>query len=109
MLSASRMRSTRQIHALRIISGISCVGPKKTRDHAATRFRWDLFVIGGDQASGRDLTGRPLDENNLFACPDGLWFDADGRLWIQTDISDCALNKGHTSRSETTQCYAQIH
>ena len=63
-------------------------------DHAATSFRWDLFVIGGDQASGRDLTGRPLDDNNLFACPDGLWFDANGRLWIQTDIGDCALNKG---------------
>lgn len=63
-------------------------------DHAVIRFRWDLFVIGGDQASGRDLTGRPLDENNLFACPDGLWFDADGRLWIQTDISDSFLNKG---------------
>ncbi|MCB1393193.1 PhoX family phosphatase [Nitrobacter sp.] len=63
-------------------------------DHTATRFRWQLFVIGGDQASGRDLTGRPLNENNLFACPDGLWFDADGRLWIQTDISDSFLNKG---------------
>jgi secreted PhoX family phosphatase len=63
-------------------------------DHAATSFRWDLFVIGGDQASGRDLTGRPLDDNNLFACPDGLRFDANGRLWIQTDIGDCALNKG---------------
>ncbi|WP_439923183.1 PhoX family protein [Nitrobacter sp. JJSN] len=63
-------------------------------DHAATRFRWELFVIGGDQASGRDLAGLPLDENNLFACPDGLWFDAEGRLWIQTDISDNSLNKG---------------
>lgn len=63
-------------------------------NHAATRFHWDLFVIGGDQEEGRDLNGRALAENNLFACPDGLWFDADGRLWIQTDISDTALNKG---------------
>jgi len=63
-------------------------------DHAATRFRWDLFVIGGDAKSGRDVAGRPLDDDNLFACPDGLSFDAAGRLWIQTDISDSALNKG---------------
>lgn len=68
---------------------------EENADHAATRFCWDLFVIGGDQASGRDLTGHPLDENNLFACPDGLWFDAGGRLWIQTDVSDRALNKGY--------------
>ncbi|HWW48571.1 MAG TPA: PhoX family phosphatase [Xanthobacteraceae bacterium] len=63
-------------------------------DHAATRFRWDLFVIGGDKESGRNPGGQALDDNNLFACPDGLWFDAESRLWIQTDISDAALNKG---------------
>lgn len=62
--------------------------------HGATRFRWDLFVIGGDKESGRRLAGQALEDDNLFACPDGLWFDASGRLWIQTDISDTALNKG---------------
>lgn len=25
---------------------------------------------------------------NGFACPDGLWCDADSRLWIQTDMGD---------------------
>jgi len=63
-------------------------------DHAATRFRWDLFVLGGDAESGRDFSGKPLDGNNLFACPDGLWFDAAGRLWIETDIGESEQNKG---------------
>lgn len=63
-------------------------------DHAATRFRWDLFVLGGDAESGRDFAGKPLDGNNLFACPDGLWFDAAGRLWIETDIGEGEQNKG---------------
>ncbi len=57
-------------------------------DHAAKRFAWDLFLLAGDGDSGRDLQGRPLDADNLFANPDGLFFDGDRRLWIQTDISD---------------------
>jgi uncharacterized protein len=63
-------------------------------DHAATRFRWELFLLGGDADTGRDLAGRPLGGDSLLACPDGLWFDADGRLWIQTDIGESGQNKG---------------
>jgi secreted PhoX family phosphatase len=25
---------------------------------------------------------------DLFSCPDGLWFDKDSRLWIETDFDD---------------------
>jgi secreted PhoX family phosphatase len=57
-------------------------------DHAATTFTWELFALAGDADSGRDVQGRPLTGDSLFANPDGLWFDADRRLWIQTDISD---------------------
>ncbi|MFU8764002.1 MAG: PhoX family protein [Haliea sp.] len=63
-------------------------------DHAATTFAWDLFLLAGDTESGRDLKGQPLTGDSLFANPDGLWFDADRRLWIQTDISDLDLHKG---------------
>jgi hypothetical protein len=63
-------------------------------DHVATTFVWELFLLAGDADSGRDLRGRPLDADNLFANPDGLWFDADRRLWIQTDISDEEQNRG---------------
>ena len=31
----------------------------------------------------------------MFACPDGLWFDADGRLWIQTDIGENEQLRGN--------------
>jgi len=59
-------------------------------DHAATSFEWDLFVIAGDENRSATLAGEPLDDTNAFACPDGLWFDKDGRLWIQTDIGEDA-------------------
>ncbi len=59
-------------------------------DHAATTFAWDLFVVAGDEKRSATLTGQPLDDTNAFACPDGISFDQDGRLWIQTDIGEDA-------------------
>jgi secreted PhoX family phosphatase len=63
-------------------------------NHAATSFRWELFVIAGPTGSSRTVDGKPLDAGNLFACPDGIWFDADSRLWIQTDIGEAEQNRG---------------
>jgi uncharacterized protein len=63
-------------------------------DPAATTFAWDLFVIAGNQAQSRDLKGQPLTDDNIFSSPDGLWFDHDGRLWIQTDIGESSQNQG---------------
>ncbi|HEV7458688.1 MAG TPA: PhoX family phosphatase [Roseococcus sp.] len=57
-------------------------------DHAATRFAWDLFVIAGPEGDSRVAGDAALTADNSFACPDGLWFDADRRLWIQTDIGE---------------------
>lgn len=68
-------------------------------DAAALRFSWEVFVLAGpgevDPAttnpdeSGRILPGRngpPLGPDNRFGCPDGLWIDGNGLLWIQTDL-----------------------
>ncbi len=33
-------------------------------------------------------------KGDIFGSPDGLWFDPAGRLWIQTDVSTGALNRG---------------
>lgn len=58
-------------------------------DPAATRFRWDIFVLAGLPESARreeKFTGSI--RGDLFACPDGLAFDAAGRLWIGTDYDD---------------------
>jgi secreted PhoX family phosphatase len=63
-------------------------------DHAATRFAWDLFVIAGPAEASRTASGATLTADSLFACPDGLWFDADSRLWIQTDIGEQEQNRG---------------
>ncbi len=63
-------------------------------DHAATAFEWELFVLAGNPQQSRDLAGAALTSDSIFACPDGLWFDPDGRLWIQTDIGENEMNKG---------------
>ena len=57
-------------------------------DHAATAFNWDLFVLAGTRTSSALFNGQALADDNMFACPDGLWCDADSRLWIQTDMGD---------------------
>jgi uncharacterized protein len=63
-------------------------------DAAATRFRWELFALGGDTEHGRDRDGNPLTEDNMFGSPDGLWVDPDGRVWIQTDMADTSTIDG---------------
>lgn len=61
---------------------------------AGDRFAWDLFIVAGESDTSRTFLGEPLGEEAIFACPDGLWFDPDGRLWIQTDIGESAQNRG---------------
>ncbi len=50
------------------------------RDHTATTFTWDLFLLAGPPESGATIQGE-----DAFGSPDGLWADPDGRIWIQTD------------------------
>ena len=64
------------------------------RNHVGTRFRWDLYLLAGTAEDSRGPNGRPLNETNIMASPDGLWFDEDGRLWIQTDMSGSQLSDG---------------
>lgn len=59
-------------------------------DAAATRFEWDLFVLAGNPAVHTDRAdpragSANVTATNSFNSPDGLAFDAAGRLWIQTD------------------------
>ncbi|MEO1210536.1 MAG: PhoX family phosphatase [Cyanobacteria bacterium J06638_20] len=55
-------------------------------------FEWDLFVLAGPSADSVSPTGDAFTEDNKFVCPDGLWVDADSRVWIQTDISESVQN-----------------
>jgi len=68
-------------------------------DVAATTFIWDIFVQCGDKAAAKTLGGSYVPgefggqalgymgniNGDDYGAPDGLWFDDDGRLWIQTD------------------------
>ena len=56
-------------------------------DHAAAAFAWDLYVIAGNPTVHRDARAGSANVNadNMFNSPDGLAFDSQGRLWIQTD------------------------
>ncbi|WP_150051097.1 PhoX family protein [Methylomonas rhizoryzae] len=56
----------------------------------ATKFEWDIFVLGGTESDSQVLPeqgGPALTQDNIFASPDGLWIDQNGILWIQTDMS----------------------
>ncbi len=57
-------------------------------DHTQAAFDWDLFVIAGTPTQSAVFNGTALGEDNIFACPDGIWCDAQSRLWIQTDMGD---------------------
>lgn len=53
-------------------------------DVGATTFQWDIFVECGDKLNpNAHLQGNIIGDD--LGAPDGLWFDKDGRLWIQTD------------------------
>ncbi|WP_322760219.1 PhoX family phosphatase [Frankia sp. Cr2] len=60
-------------------------------DNTATTFSWDIFAFAGDPAYQPE--GQFVPETQpLFGSPDGLWVDPDGRLWIETDISNSSQN-----------------
>ena len=56
-------------------------------DHTSNTFDWDLFLIAGNPElnSGLYAGSQNINKDNMFNSPDGIGFDTDGRLWIQTD------------------------
>lgn len=56
-------------------------------DHTSDGFAWDIYVLAGNPtvATGLNAGSDNLTENNMFNSPDGLKFDSNGMLWIQTD------------------------
>ncbi len=62
-------------------------------DFHGERFVWNHFVMAGDPSLARaDAKGNI--KGDMFSCPDGLWVDGRGVLWIQTDMSTSAMGKG---------------
>jgi secreted PhoX family phosphatase len=62
-------------------------------DTTASTFRWSVFCLCGDPANN-DATKKGNVKGASFGSPDGLWFDPNGILWIQTDVSTSTLNTG---------------
>ena len=75
-------------------------------DHASTRFNWNMFLLAGDPTDSRDAAGKPLGAAGAHACPDGLWFDAAGRLWIQTDMGESEMYRGRLQSFGSNQMLA---
>ncbi|MGI7210811.1 PhoX family protein [Campylobacter coli] len=62
--------------------------------HKDDEFTWEIFTLVGnpDNQKGLNKGSNNITSENKFNSPDGLKFDRDGRLWIQTDGS--YSNKG---------------
>jgi len=69
---------------------------KETGDFDATSFEWNHLVLAGDPQQSRPQAQGNI-RGDAFACPDGLWVDSRGVLWIQTDIASSTLAKGEMS------------
>ena len=67
-------------------------------DNAAARtFRWDILLLAGSETDSVNFVlgqSARLGADSIHASPDGLWFDAAGTLWIQTDMSGSQQSSG---------------
>ncbi len=70
---------------------------KDDGDFDGRTFAWNHFVLAGDPANER-AEAKGNVKGDAFGCPDGLWTDARGVLWIQTDMSTSAMGKGDLAR-----------
>ncbi|MCB2010538.1 MAG: PhoX family phosphatase [Geminicoccaceae bacterium] len=59
-------------------------------DHAGNGFDWDLYVMAGNPEVYNNVYGgsENVTPGNMFNSPDGMAFDQNGLVWIQTDGDD---------------------
>jgi uncharacterized protein len=78
---------------------------KENADFDATDFKWNHLVLAGDPANTRPEAQGNIN-GDIFACPDGLAFDARGLLWIQTDMHASQMYQGELQRIGSNQMLA---
>lgn len=62
------------------------------QDVTALDFDWDILALAGsDQTDDPNLKAQ--NSGDAFGSPDGLEFDHNGVLWVQTDVSSSTINK----------------
>ncbi|HDX8866764.1 TPA: DUF839 domain-containing protein, partial [Klebsiella michiganensis] len=76
-------------------------------DPAASRFKWDILVLAG-RTDSNDPDTKGSMQGDSFGSPDGLSFDRQGVLWIQTDVSSSTINKKTYAGMGNNQMVATI-
>jgi hypothetical protein len=70
---------------------------KEAGDFDGRSFTWSHYVLAGDPQNARAEAKGNI-KGDIYGCPDGLWFDARGVLWIQTDAHATVMYKGEFER-----------
>jgi uncharacterized protein len=78
---------------------------QEDRDFDAGTFKWNHLVLAGDPANER-AEAKGNVKGDLYACPDGIAFDARGVLWIQTDAHATQMYKGELKNIGNNQLLA---
>jgi uncharacterized protein len=78
---------------------------KEDGDFDGATFVWNHLLLAGDPAQPRPEAKGNV-RGDLFACPDGLAFDARGVLWIQTDAHATQMYKGEFANVGSNQMLA---
>ena len=78
---------------------------KDEGDFDGTTLRWDHLLLAGDPANTRP-EARGTVRGDLLACPDGLYFDARGVLWVQTDVHSSKMHTGEFAHIGNNQMLA---
>ena len=78
---------------------------KDENDFDGRTFEWNHLVLAGDPNNQRtDAKGNI--KGDIYACPDGITFDKQGVLWIQTDAHATQMYKGELARIGNNQMLA---
>ena len=78
---------------------------KEDADFSGTTMHWDHLMLAGDPANARP-EARGNINGDIFACPDGLYVDARGVLWIETDMHASQMYNGELARIGNNQMLA---
>ncbi len=78
---------------------------KDANDFDGRTFEWNLMVLAGDPANERAEAKGNI-KGDVYACPDGITFDKQGVLWIQTDAHATQMYKGELVRIGNNQMLA---
>jgi uncharacterized protein len=78
---------------------------KENGDFDGLRMQWNHLVMAGDPAQAR-VEAKGNIKGDIFACADGIAFDARGTLWVQTDMHASQMYKGELQNMGSNQMLA---